>query len=103
MSSIVFGGLKVRNNINYIVFVNSENVNVEIPIEKVSADRIEKYLCRICPSSEYKTKEETEDLCHICLKQIGSEEDITITTKTIDGKRKEIVTHYLCEEGETKR
>jgi hypothetical protein len=71
MSSIIFGGLKTKNNINYIVFTNSENVSVEIPIEKVSADRIEKYLSRICPASVEKPNPSPDNdirRCSICLR-----------------------------------
>ena len=98
MSSIIFGGLKTKNNIDYIVFINSENVSVEIPIEKVSADRIEKYLSRICPPPINDTIFAEKPVgCAICMENFVNGEDIETTTiLNKDGSKEYTYVHSDC-------
>ena len=47
-SVIVYNGIKTKNNIPFISFKNDEGYIVEIPIDLITADRISKYLGKIC-------------------------------------------------------
>lgn len=47
---IIFGGIKKRNEIPYLVFLNDKGSFVEIPIEPQMAKHIELYLAKIAHS-----------------------------------------------------
>lgn len=47
---IVYGGIKKNNNVAFLIFVTTDGVKVEIPIEVAVADRISKYLSKIAPA-----------------------------------------------------
>jgi hypothetical protein len=77
--SIIFDGFRVKNYIDYIVFINEDGVNIEIPIEKVAADRIQKYVQRILPTTPCEPIISIVQYCDVC-KQLFRDGDIIMQT-----------------------
>ena len=77
--SIIFDGIKTKNYIDYIVFVNEDGINIEIPIEKVAADRIQKYIQRILPTSPCEPINTLVQCCDVC-KQKFKDGDVIMQT-----------------------
>jgi len=80
--SIIFNGIKTKNNIDYISFVNEDGISLEIPIEKVAADRIQKYIQRILPTSPCEPVNMSVRCCDVCKQQFRDGDVIMQTSRS---------------------
>jgi hypothetical protein len=93
--SIIFGGIKTSNNIDFLSLVTEDGVKLEIPIEKASAERIKKYLQRILPTEPLDSITTNNVRCVVCLKEF-EEGDLIISSHRRDGEAP-VCIHESCE------